>query len=112
MNDDRGGAILPLKLLFITAGLLIGFLVSRIFLVPYQIPDNAMEPAVPGGSYVLLLKTTPPGIGDIVLIEHPEDPDDTLLLRVTAADEARIEMRNKVLYVNERKFTPLEGYLP
>ncbi len=106
MNKEHDGILLPFKLIMVLGGLILGLLVARIFLLPCRAENHSMEPAVKTGSCLLILKTATPRVGDVVLIDHPKDPGKTLLLRVTAADEARVEMRNKIFYINGRKFTP------
>ncbi len=106
IHNENQGMLFPLKLIFLAAGILAGLLTARVFLLPCQAPDASMEPAVPAQSYLLVQKRATPAVGDIVLIEAPGDDGRVLLLRVAAADEARVEMRSRILYVNGTKFTP------
>jgi signal peptidase I len=42
--------------------------------------------------------------GDIVLMDSPVEPDRVLVKRVISGEGDTVEVRNKVLYINNKKF--------
>ncbi|TAL33919.1 MAG: signal peptidase I [Spirochaetes bacterium] len=93
------------RAVFALAGLLLGFLVARAFVIPCRVSDDLMLPGLEQGRLVYVLKHVTPREGDIVLVESPAEPGKTLLRRVIAGEGAVIEVRNKVFYNNGEKMT-------
>ena len=92
-----------IKIPFIFAGVFIGLLIARIFFTPYNLSHTSMEPNLLKNDKVIILKHVKPRIGDIILIESPIEPDKVLLKRIVAGANDLVEIRNKVIYVNNKK---------
>jgi len=101
-NENKSINLLA-KIIIACAGFIIGFAVCRIFIIPFSMDDSSMSGSVPKGSRMLLSRFGEPKTGDIVLARHPNDDGKFLLKRVVAASGGMVEIRNKVLYVNNRK---------
>lgn len=102
-KNDRAGSPLPVRIIMGATGLILGFLLTRAFLTSFTVSDNSMTPAFADGDRILILKTSSPAPGDIVLFRSPSEPDRVLLKRVIAAEGDVIEVRNKVFYRNNQK---------
>jgi signal peptidase I len=108
INDDKiYGLTKYAKLLIIFAGLIIGFILSRVFFImPFTAQDNSMNPNINKGDYVLILKVTSPKEGDIVLVKSPIEPGRVILKRLVAIGEKNIEIKNKKIFINNMEFSP------
>lgn len=87
------------------AGVLIGFFLARAFITHYSVSDDSMLPNYKRGDLVLVLKHVSPSVGDAVLVRSPVEPDRALLKRVVGTEGDFIELRNKVLYRNNQKYS-------
>jgi signal peptidase I len=95
------------KILIIFAGILIGFLISRIFFItPFVVQDDSMMPGLKKGDYLLILKITSPRPGDIILLDSPVEPDKVILKRFLAESGISLEIKNKRIYVNSNEYIP------
>lgn len=56
-----------------------------------RVNGRSMQPTLPEGTTVVLdtaaYRHTPPQIGDIVLAQHPFEPDNKMIKRITAVNE-------------------------
>jgi signal peptidase I len=102
-KNDSSLINLPAKLILILAGIVVGFLFCRIFITPYKVADSSMEPHLEKGSRVLILKVGKIRPGDIVLAENPLDRDTVIMKRVVATDGNVVELRNKILYIDNQR---------
>lgn len=85
------------------AGIILGFLIARMFIISFTVSDESMSPTLTKGSLVYILKHITPGYGDIILFYSPSEPGKVLLQRVIAAEGDTVEVRNKVVYKNNEK---------
>lgn len=96
--------ITPLNILikagFVAGGLLIGLIISRIFIIPADIADRSMEPVLKMGDKLLFLKTASPNRGDIVLVKSPIEKGKTLIKRIAAAEGDTIEIKDGYIIIN------------
>ncbi|MBN2402254.1 MAG: signal peptidase I [Spirochaetes bacterium] len=108
INDDKTyGLTKYAKLLIVFAGLIIGFIISRVFfIVPFTAQDNSMNPNIAKGDYLLILKITSPEEGDTVLVKSPVEPGRVILKRLIARGEKIIEIKNKKTFINNIEFIP------
>jgi signal peptidase I len=107
-NDDKiYGLTKYAKLLIVFAGLIIGFIISRIFFIaPFTAQDNSMIPGISKGDYMLILKITSPKEGDIILIKSPIEPGRVILKRLIAKGDKNIEIKNKKIFIDNMEFIP------
>ena len=104
-------------------------LIRATFVQAYHIPSGSMEDTLFEGDYVLGDKLTfgtqipdrlpiwntklpsfrmpgfrSPGPGDLVIFEFPEDPSRDFIKRCVAVAGQTVEIRNKVVYVDDKPF--------
>ena len=94
---------MPGRILIALAGIIAGFLLCRIFIIPFHVQDSTMEPSIKKGARVLVFRFATPSPGDIVLAENPSDDGRVILSRVIAGENSTVEIRNRILYINNRK---------
>jgi signal peptidase I len=99
----RKGSQVIKKIILLSAGLLFGFLISRILFVTYITGDTSMLPGLKKGSRVIIFKQGTPENGDIILFESPVNKDRTLLRRVIATGNDTVEIKNKAILVNGKQ---------
>lgn len=105
--DDKNRVLAYPRLTRITiliAGIALGFIISRIFIIPYVAVDNSMLPNIKIGKQVFILKNVSPEIGDIILIKSPSDTKRVFLKRLIAKEGDIVEIRNKIFYINNKRF--------
>jgi signal peptidase I len=70
----------------------------------YNIPSDAMAPALVSGDHIMTDKTAyrsrSPERFDVVVFEYPEDPQKTFVKRVLGLPGETIEVRNKKVWIN------------
>ena len=90
-----------LKAVFLAAGFLVTFLLLRIFITPWTVADNSMEPNFKKGSYVLILKHVPTAKkGKTVLVRSPAGSDTATLKRIAAVGGEKVEIIDKTILIN------------
>ncbi|MFH0976510.1 MAG: signal peptidase I [Spirochaetota bacterium] len=95
------------KVLIIAAGIILGFVISRLFFVlPFTAQDNSMNPDIKKGDYVLILKIGSSKEGDIVLVKSKVEKGRVILKRLIAKGEKIVELKDKKIYINETEFIP------
>ncbi len=98
---------------------LIALVVRSFVIQAYKIPSGSMEPTLLVGdhllvnrmSYVLkmpftdsvLFTTGKPDRGDIIVFRYPEDPSKDYIKRVIATEGEKVEIRNRLVYINGKK---------
>ena len=112
-GDDRiFGLPKFIKFFIAAAGIIAGFILSRLFVVmPFTVQDNSMNPVLNKGDYVLLLKIGSPKNGDIVLCKSPVEQDKVVLKRLIISGEKKIEIRNKRIYINDAEYKNIYGQI-
>ena len=93
------------KLIMVLGGAIAGFIIMRLVIVPFRVPDDAMEPSLPKGSIAIILKPGSPKRGDVVLIENAVDSGRVMVRRVAATEGDRVEIRDRVFHLNGEAFT-------
>jgi signal peptidase I len=93
-----------IKTILFLGGIAAGFAISRSVFVPFHMPDNSMEPNLQKGDTLIILKHVSPKPGDIVLFNSPAEPGRVLVKRVVSASGDFVEIKDKVLYINNHKF--------
>jgi signal peptidase I len=102
--QEKSGPNILVKILSAAGGILIGFILCRVFFVPFHMPDDSMMPNVRKGEALLILKHMEPGRGDIVLMESPVEQGRVLVRRITAMEGDTVEIKNKTFLVNNAAF--------
>ena len=78
----------------------------RVFVVlPYKIPDEAMQNGFYSGDFLLVSKISykinSPIVGDVVVFDHPFRPGEKLARRVIATAGQTVEIVGKLVYVGD-----------
>lgn len=94
---------LLIRSIILLTGLFIGFIILRIFITPYTITDDSMLPDLKKDDIIFIHKTSACSFGDIVLFRSPVEPEKVLLKRIVARAGDIVEIKNKVLYRNNKK---------
>ncbi len=102
-TDEKSGLTLISKIAIGLAGIVIGLAITRFFFIPYIVSENSMEPNLKTGTKIVILKHFSPKRGDIILFYSPNDPDKTLLKRIICSEDDMIEIKNKIIYINNKK---------
>ncbi len=88
------------RILFAALGVIAGFIICRIFIVPFTMPDDSMLPGLKAGDVLLVLKHVTPVPGDIIMVDSPVEPGRVLIKRVVAAEGDTVEIRDKIFRIN------------
>lgn len=102
-RSSRGGAGGRRRwLVGLAAVVLVSVAVHSWWLAGYTIPSRSMEDTLLYGDSVLVAKwdTETPEPGDLVVFRSPEDPGRTFVKRCVAVAGQRVELRDKVVYVD------------
>ncbi len=105
---------------------LIALVVRSFVIQAYKIPSGSMEPTLLVGDHLLvnrmsyvvkmpftdsvLLTTGKPQRGDIIVFRYPEDPSKDYIKRVIATGGEKVEIRNKVIYINGKRLQDPWGH--
>lgn len=104
-HDEKKQPLLLLTgIILAVAGLLAGFMLARLWILPFTVRTASMEPTLKPGANVLVLKRGDARRGDLVLLQSPIEEDRVLVLRVLAVESDTVEIRNKVFYINDAMF--------
>jgi len=88
------------KLIILLAGILVGIVLTRIFIVPFTVGDATMMPNFKEGDRIYLLKIGAAGKGDVVLIESPVEDGRVFLKRILAIEGDTVEVKEREILVN------------
>lgn len=90
-------------------------LIRTLFFEAYKIPTDFMSPTLLPGDYIFINKLVHkygavgpiviPERGSVVVFNFPADPNKDFIKRVIGVQGDRIEIRNKILYVNSVQVT-------
>lgn len=105
-NSDQP---LLLKIVMLTAGLLIGFICVKFFFLLMDINTDSMNPALKTGDKIVINKRSAIRKGDIIAFDSPAEEGRILVSRVIASEYETVEIRNKVVFVNDKKIDPVSG---
>jgi signal peptidase I len=103
-NSDQP---LLLKIVMLTAGLLIGFICVKFFFLLMDINTDSMNPSLKKGDKIIINKSSAIRKGDIIAFDSPAEEGKILVSRVIASEYETVEIRNKVVFVNDKKIDPL-----
>lgn len=86
---------------------LLAAILLRLFVVSaYRVSSGSMEDTLVEGDYIfvnkLAYKFGPPKLGDIIVFENPYDTDRDYIKRIIAAGGQKVEIFDKVVYVDGR----------
>ncbi len=94
------GRLVLLKIMLLVVGLVMGFFILRIFLFPFSITDDTMNPNFQKGEKIFLLRFFSPEKGDVVLVESPRGNGELHLRRIVAREGDIVEVQKGEIMVN------------
>jgi signal peptidase I len=105
---------------------IIAFFVRGFVVQAFKIPSSSMEPTLLIGDHLLvnrlsyvvkvpftdivMLNLGKPKRGDVIVFRYPVDPDKDFIKRVIAVEGEKVEIKDKVIYVNDKKINDPWGY--
>ncbi len=107
MNVDKqnSGLLITnfMKLLLFFGGLVVSFIMVKVFITSFSVSDESMLPGLKPGDRIYVYKWGSFGPGDVILVKSPVEPGRVIVKRIIAGEGDSVEIRNKILYVNDRK---------
>ncbi|MBN2158872.1 MAG: signal peptidase I [Spirochaetes bacterium] len=91
------------KIISAAGGIIAGFIICRLIILPFQAPDDSMGPAVKAGDTLFFLKHATLKVEDIVLIESPVEPGRYVIRRIIAGEGDAVEIKDRVFYINNAR---------
>lgn len=88
------------RLALAAAGLILGLVICRVFIIPCRISEHSMSPALQAGSRVYFLRTGRPRSGDIILLKSPIQKNRLIVRRVIGVPGDGIEIKDREILVN------------
>ena len=92
-----------IRIAMVLGGLILGFVISRAFIIPYKVAGDSMSPNFNAGKRIFILKHTTPHFGDIVLMRSPVISGKVFIKRIIGVAGDSIEIKNQVIYRNNDK---------
>ncbi len=86
--------------MLVGAGLLVALGLRVVVVEPVRVRTASMAPTLLPGDVVLVWKRAAVGVGDVVLVTEPGDPDRRHLKRVVAGPGQEVELAGGHLYVD------------
>jgi signal peptidase I len=106
--------------------LLLALFVRSFVVEAFTIPSSSMEPTLLVGDYLIanrlayvvkvpfadtvLFRLSKPQRGDIIIFRYPVDPDMDFVKRVIGVEGDKVEVRDRVLYVNDARAADIHAY--
>jgi signal peptidase I len=106
--------------------LIIAIIVRSFFLQAFKIPSSSMEPTLLIGDHLLvnrlsyvvkvpftdivLFNLGDPARGDVVVFRYPMERDKDFIKRVIAVEGETVEIRDKVVFINEKRIKDSWGF--
>lgn len=88
------------RVVFVASGLLIGFLLSKIFLFSMKVNDDSMLPNLEKGDMCFGIKYQKPVKDNIVIVESLINKGEYSIKRVIAVPGETVEIKNRQIIVN------------
>mgnify|MGYP003819659045 CR=1 FL=1 len=90
------------KIIMFASGLIAGFICIKIFFLLMDVKTNSMNPALKSGDKIIIGRMSKIKKGDIVAFHSPAEEGKILLSRIIAAEYDTVEVRNKIVYINDK----------
>lgn len=101
-NNNADQPVL-LKIVMLAAGLLIGFICIKSIFLMMDVKTESMIPTLKNGDKIIINKISGIKKGDIIAFDSPSEEGKILISRVIAAEYETVEIRNKVLFIDDKK---------
>ncbi len=92
-----------LKIVMLTAGLLIGFICIKVLFLLMEINTDSMNPTFRKGDRIVISRLSEINKNDTIAFYSPAEDGRILISRIIASEYETVEIRNKVVFVNDKK---------
>lgn len=86
------------------AGLIAGFVCIKFIFLFAGVKTESMEPALKPGDKIVINRISKIRNGDIIALRSPAEDDKIVISRIIASEYETVEIRNKVVYINEKMY--------
>jgi signal peptidase I len=93
------------KIILFILGIILGILISRIFIVPIKLHNNSMEPNFLQGTRLIVFKRISPSIGNVIVFKSPIQENKVLFGRIVAVPHETVEVKDKNIFINDKHAT-------
>lgn len=96
-------AYIGISILVVIVSQSIGLSVKTNIIQAFKFPSGSMEPTLLIGDHILVDRRDAaknPNRGDLIVFQYPEDPAKDFIKRVVAVGGDKVEIKDKVLFVN------------
>ncbi|MCX7678753.1 MAG: signal peptidase I [Spirochaetes bacterium] len=90
------------KIAFVMCGIVVGFILIRIFLFPFVLCDDTMRPNFIKGEKLFMIRFFVPRVGDVVLYRGSPGGEDLYVGRIVATAGDLVEIKNGEILINEK----------
>lgn len=90
------------KIIMFAAGLFAGFICIKIFFLLMSVKTDSMNPSLKTGDKIVIGRMSKVKKGDIIAFESPAEEGKILLSRIIASEYETVEIKNKVVYINDK----------
>jgi len=100
---NKAIAYIGISVLVVILSQSIGLAVKTNIIQAFKFPSGSMEPTLLIGDHILVDRSKSarvPNRGDLIVFKYPEDPAKDFVKRVVAVGGDKVEIKDKVLFVN------------
>lgn len=90
------------KIIMLAGGLTAGFICIKILFLLMTVHTDSMNPSLKAGDKIIISRISRVKKGDIVAFHSPAENSKILLSRIIASEYETVEIRNKVVYINDK----------
>jgi len=90
------------KIVMLTAGLIAGFVCIKCIFLLMSVNTESMYPSLKTGDKIIISKVSGIRNGDIIAFYSPAEDSKILISRVIASEYETVEIRNKVVFINDK----------
>lgn len=90
------------KIIMSAGGLITGFICIKIFFLLMTVQTDSMNPSLKAGDKIIISRISGIKKGDIVAFHSPVEDGKILLSRIIASEYETVEIRDKVVYLNDK----------
>lgn len=91
------------KIVMLAAGLLIGLICVKSIFLMMTVKTDSMNPTLKSGDKIIINKISGIKKSDIIAFDSPAEEGKILLSRVIACEYETVEIRNKILFIDDKK---------
>lgn len=97
------------KIVMLVAGLLIGFICVKLLFLRMTVNTDSMYPTLKKGDKIIISRFSGIKKGDIIVLNSPAEDGRLIISRIIASEYDTVEIRNKVVFVNDKSMETTAG---